>query len=87
MGRERMQIADSGYILRLNEKGRGGRMMRRLLFGVSVQGDPSKSVATEQSEGRVTGKRIPVGRDLEGTGVPGPAVGVHLLLVYLSSRG
>lgn len=35
--------------------------MRRLLFGVRVQGDLSKSVATEQSEGRVARKRIPRG--------------------------
>ena len=48
-------------------------MMRRLLFGVSVRGDLSKSVATEQSEGRVTGKRTPGGgetwRELECQGL------------------
>jgi len=48
-------------------------MIRRLLFGVSVRGDLSKSVATEQSEGRVTGKRTPGGgetwRELECQGL------------------
>ena len=44
-------------------------------------------MATEQREGRVTDKRIPGGRDLVGARVPGPEVGVHLLLVYLSNRG
>lgn len=44
-------------------------------------------MATEQSEGRVTDKRVPGGRDLAGAGVPGPELGVHLLLVYLSNRG
>lgn len=41
-------------------------------------------MAIEQSEERMRDKRIPVGRDSEGVGVPGPEVGAHLNLVYLS---
>lgn len=37
VGRESTQTADVGYTL-----GQGGRVMRRLLFGVRVQGDLSK---------------------------------------------